>query len=169
MPDTAYDELEIRAADGTNVRAFMVEPETPPTATIVTMPVVRALATDLALRGYRVVAFAGRPPEHLSLVLDCVRERADGHAVIAVGPSELVIDAKADALVFLGGRIWRGLKATLTTSVKLPVAQVLGRIDLPLARLALGPTHVVRTEGTGERAYGAIAEAIEWARAQARP
>jgi hypothetical protein len=169
LPETSYDELEIRAADGTSVRAFAVEPEGTPAATILVMPIVKALATDLARRGYRVISFAGRPPAHLDLVVECVRERADGHAVIALGPSELVIHAKADALVFLGGRVWRGLKATLTTAVKLPVAQVLGRVDLPLARLALGPTHIVRTEGSGERGYGAIAEAIAWAIAQTRP
>lgn len=176
MPSTSYDELEIRAADGTSVRAHVMEPEPGSgsviagtvLASIIVVPVVRALATDLARRGYRAVTFEGRPTSHFDLVLDCVRERADGHPVIALGPSELVIAAKADALVFLGGRVWRGLKATLTTSVKLPVAQVLGRLELPLARLALGPTHIVRTEGRGERAYGAIAEAIEWA-IQARP
>jgi len=167
LPETSYDELEIRAADGTSVRAYAVEPEATPTATIVLVPVVKALATDLARRGYRVVSFTGR--EHWNVVLDAVRERADGHAVIALGPSELVINANADALVFLGGRVWRGLRATLTTAVRVPVAQVLGRIDLPLARLALGPTHIVRSEASGERAYGAIAEAIEWEIRQARP
>lgn len=172
MPSTSYDELEIRAADGTSVRAHIVEPEgedAPIVASVVVVPVVRALATDLARRGYRAVTFAGRPAAHFDLVLDCIRERADGHPVIALGPSELVIGAKADALVFLGGRVWRGLRATLTTSVERPVAQVLGRLELPLARLALGPTHIVRTEGRGERAYGAIAEAVQWAASQARP
>lgn len=169
LPAGDYEELEIRAVDGTSVRAHVVEPEAEASASIVVVPVVRALATDLARRGYRAVTCAGRPPSHLDLVLECVRDRAGGHPVIALGPSELVIGARADALVFLGGRVWRGLKATLTTTVKLPVAQVLGRLDLPLARLALGPTHIVRTDGSGERAYGAIAEAIEWARAQARP
>jgi hypothetical protein len=163
LPRTSYDELEIRAADGTSVRAHVVEPDGDVAASIVVVPVVRALATDLARRGYRAVTFAGRPAEHWSLVLECVRDRADGHPVIVLGPPSLVIAAKADALVFLGGRVWRGLKATLTSAVKLPVAQVLGRLELPLARLALGPTHIVRTEGSGERAYGAIAEAIEWA------
>lgn len=164
----SYDELEIRAADGTCVRAHAAEPEGAPAASIVVVPAVRALATDLARRGYRAVAFAGRPAAHLDLVLDCVRERADGHPVIALGPSELVIAAKADALVFLGGRAWRGLKATLTTSVRRPVAQVLGRLELPLARFALGPTHIVRTEGKGDHAYGAVAQAVAWAIAKTR-
>lgn len=167
-PKDSYDELEIRAADGTSVRAHAAEPAGEPVASILVLPAVRALAADLARRGYRAVTFAGRPPAHVELVLACLRERADGHPVIALGPSELVISASADALVFLGGRVWRGLKATLTTEIRRPVAQVASRLDLPLARLALGPSHVVRTDARGDGAYGAIAEAVAWAHAQVR-
>lgn len=141
-PSGDYEEIEIRAADGTAVRAVCREPESEPRASLLLLPLSRQLARRFAMSGGRTLTFDDE--DQVALVAECVRARADGHPVVAVGPPP-VLCAGADAYVLTGGKLRRSLRYArewmhVARDVKAPVATVgLGAAFALLAGLETKP------------------------------
>lgn len=161
-PSGDYEEIEIRAADGTAVRAVCREPESEPRASILLLPRSRPLAQRFARSGVRTVTFDDEA--RVALVAECVRARAGGHPVVAVGPPP-VLCAGADAYVLAAGKLRRSLRYArewlqVARDVRVPIATVgLGAAFALLAGLETKPFTPDELESAVEWAIRSVDQA----------